>query len=122
MARTSMKGRDFVKDDLKKEVDDLKKEVVRLNGLLAAIKNQKDAYFLEIREEEGGSCSITRSYYKVKRDAMDDLNIAKAKFVGNDTELAKTEPRQVARGSVDLTMSREDGTVFRGTITRIKII
>lgn len=104
------------------EIDHLKKEVEDLTAALAAVKSRKDAYFLEIRIDDGENFSITRNYYWTKRDAVNDLHVAKAKFAEGNKELESVDPRQVSKGSMDLTIAREDGNVFRGTITRIKII
>ena len=103
------------------EIERLRKEVERLTAALAAIKNQKDAYVLEVRTEDGESFSITRVYYHAKKDAMHDLNVAKTKFAKDDQELMKKEPKQVTRGNTELTLSTDD-RIFRGTVSRIKII
>lgn len=115
MTKTVQKGRSH-------ELEHLRKEVERLSSALTAIKNQKDAYFLEIREDDGESFRITRTYYRAKKDAVNDLNVAKHAFCEGDEALLSKSPEQVARGNVDLTISRDDGHVFRGIITRIKIL
>jgi hypothetical protein len=114
MTKTTQKPRSH-------EVDRLRKEVERLTAALAAIKNQKDAYVLEVRKEDGESFSITRTYYHAKKDAVNDLLLERTKFAGDDKELQKIEPRQVTRGNTELTISTDD-KIFRGTISRIKII
>lgn len=103
------------------EVEHLRKEVERLTAALAAVKSQKDAYVLEVRKEDGESFSITRTYYHAKKDAVNDLMLERARFAGDDQELLKREPRQVTRGNTELTVSTDD-RIFRGTISRIKII
>lgn len=103
------------------DIEHYRKEVERLTAALAAVKNQKDAYVLEVRKDDGESFSITRTYYHAKKDAVNDLMLAKLQFAGDDKELLKKEPRQVTRGNTELTISKED-KVFRGTISRIKII
>ena len=110
-----------VRNERGHEVDRLRKEVERLAAALASVKNQKDAYVLEVRKEDGESFSITRTYYHAKKDAMNDLYVERAKFAGDDKELLSKEPRQVTRGNTELTISTED-RVFRGTVSRIKII
>ena len=114
MTKTVQKGRTH-------EVEHLRKEVKRLSDALSAIKNQKDAYFLEVREDDGESFHITRTYYRAKKDAMNDLNVAKHEFCKGDETLLAKSPEQAAPGNVELTISR-DGHVFRGIITRIQII
>ena len=114
MTKTTQKPRSH-------EVDRLRKEVERLTAALAAIKNQKDAYVLEVRKEDGESFSITRTYYHAKKDAVNDLLLERTKFAGDDKELQKIEHRQVTRGNTELTISTDD-KIFRGTISRIKII
>lgn len=103
------------------EIERLRKEVARLTAALAAVKNQKDAYLLEIRTDDGENFSITRTYYHAKKDAANDLLVGRQQFADGDMELIKKEPVQVARGNTELTMSKED-RIFRGTISRIKII
>lgn len=104
------------------EVDHLRKEVDRLTAALAAIKSQKDVYFLEVRIDDGETFNITRTCYRAKADAVNDLELAKHHFVGTDKELASIEPVKLTPGSTDLTIANGDGKVFRGSITRIKII
>lgn len=110
-----------VRKERSHDMEHLRKEVERLTAALAAVKNQKDAYVLEVRKDDGESFSITRTYYHAKKDAVNDLLLARQQFAGDDKELLKKEPRQITRGNTELTISTED-KVFRGTISRIKII
>lgn len=110
-----------VKGNLQREIIDLRKDVERLTAALAAVKNRKGAYLLEIRTGDGEKFTTERTYYYLKKDAVNDLMVARAKFAGDNKELLKTEPCHVNRGTMELTMATEDGT-FRGEISRIKII
>ena len=111
-----------VRNSRSHEVEHLRKEVQRLTAALAAVKSQKDIYLLEIHEDDGETFTVNRTYYKVKQDAVNDLNVMKVRFVGDAGDGVLVEPKQVAKGKYDLVITREDGKVFRGTITRIKII
>lgn len=103
------------------DIEHYRKEVERLTAALASVKNQKDAYVLEVRQDDGECFNVTRTYYHAKKDAVNDLLLARLRFAGDDKELLKREPKQVTRGNTELTISTAD-KVFRGTITRIKII
>jgi len=111
-----------VRNSRSHEVEHLRKEVERLTAALAAIKNQKDVYFLEVRIDDGETLTTTRTCYRAKADATNDLTVAKHRFVGTDKELASIEPVKLTPGSTDLTIANGAGQVFRGSITRIKII
>lgn len=110
-----------VRKERSRDVEHLRKEVERLTAALASVKSQKDAYVLEVRIEDGETFTRTRTYYHVKKDAVNDLLLARTRFTGESSRGPADEPKSVNRGSTELTLVSGD-RVFRGTITRIKII
>ena len=104
-----------------RELDKLRKENARLEKALAASRETHDIYGMETRITDGETFTVTRSYYRLRKDAVNDAVVAMSRFLG-DTGKKPAEPKQVAKGNLDFAVSREDGQVFRATITRIKLI
>lgn len=107
--------------NVKKELDHLRKEVARLTKALASSRETHDIYGLEVRINDGENFKSTMNYYRLRKDAVNDAAVAMAKFLG-DPGKKPAESKQIAKGNLDFAVSREDGHVFRATITRIKLI